>query len=414
MGTKAAREFSTERRQALADEGVAMPDGSYPIPDKDALRRAIQSYGRAKNPDAVKQHIIKRAKALGATSMLPEDWGGAPAGKASMAALHASDGACVLEDLLELISCEADEPDQLSVLQQAATLVSRWIEMERGEIGGPSDQDVDESMVDYGKAHLARGQKDVEVKAEGLTDKQLDSWLAGERSRRIVVVPFYGPLPGGKAGLDLDGEYFDADTDLYGPFPGLRSTHERMVDWHHDDDGVPADLARMKGAILGKIVLDAEPSTLHTDEGDFDGVLADFWANAGERRVQLIAALQRRKVPLFGSSQAVAKAVRKDPDGHIALWPLYRHTITTSPQNTYAVVPPLKAVLASDLSFDDVGVAALRAALVGIGDLRTDLRATSRGGERAAKARRLSAVITEAEALLPRLVARASSHGVPN
>lgn len=51
-----------------------MPDGSFPIPDKDALRRAIQSIGRAKNPDAVKRHIKKRAKALGATDMLPDDW----------------------------------------------------------------------------------------------------------------------------------------------------------------------------------------------------------------------------------------------------------------------------------------------------------------------------------------------------
>lgn len=258
------------------------------------------------------------------------------------------------------------------------------------------------------------GRKSAEVKAEPLTEKELTAWLAGERSRRIVVVPFYGPLPGGKAGLDLDGEYFDADTDLYGPFPGLRASRERLVDWHHDDDGVPGDLARMKGAILGKIVMDEGPSTLSTDEGEFDGVLADFWANAGERRVALIRDLQRRRVPLYGSSQAVAKAVRKEADGHISLWPLYRHTITTSPQNTYAVVPPLKAVLSADLSFEQVGLAALQAALAGLDDLGADLRATSRGGERAAKARRLSMVISEAERLVPRLVAEAANRtGAP-
>lgn len=250
------------------------------------------------------------------------------------------------------------------------------------------------------------GQKAGEVKAEGLTEKELDAWLAGERSRRILVIPFGGPLPGGKAGLDLDGEYFDADTDLYGPFAGLRASRERLVDWHHDDDGVPEGMSRMKGAILGKIVLDEDPSTLTTDDGDFDGVLADFWANAGERRVQLIRDLQRRKVPLYGSSQAVAKAVRKDPDGHIALWPLYRHTITTSPQNTYAVVPPLKAVLEAASTNDDVGLAALKAALVGIEDLGSDLLATSLGGEQAATDRRLSEAIREAERLLPHLVAQ--------
>jgi len=68
------RDFSSETRQKMAKSGVAMPDGSFPIPDKDALRRAIAAYGRASNKAAVKRHIIKRARALGATDMLPADW----------------------------------------------------------------------------------------------------------------------------------------------------------------------------------------------------------------------------------------------------------------------------------------------------------------------------------------------------
>lgn len=71
-----SREFSGKQRDNLANKGEAMPDGSYPIPDKDALKRAIQSFGRAKpeQKDAVKAHIKKRAKALGATDLLPDDW----------------------------------------------------------------------------------------------------------------------------------------------------------------------------------------------------------------------------------------------------------------------------------------------------------------------------------------------------
>lgn len=68
------RVISTERRKELADKGKAMADGSYPIPDKGALRRAIQSYGRASDPEAVKAHIIRQAKALNAVDMLPPDW----------------------------------------------------------------------------------------------------------------------------------------------------------------------------------------------------------------------------------------------------------------------------------------------------------------------------------------------------
>jgi len=68
------REFSDDKRQELASKGKAMPDGSYPIETKADLANAIQSYGRASDPKAVKAHIITQAKALGASDDLPEDW----------------------------------------------------------------------------------------------------------------------------------------------------------------------------------------------------------------------------------------------------------------------------------------------------------------------------------------------------
>jgi len=69
------------------------------------------------------------------------------------------------------------------------------------------------------------------------------------------VLPFTGPLPGGKAGLDLDGEYFDAETDWIGPFPALRKSASAWWTGNHDMD--PTGV--MKGVILGREVLDAEP-----------------------------------------------------------------------------------------------------------------------------------------------------------
>jgi cation transport regulator ChaB len=71
----AKREYSDDERKKYAKEGIAMDDGSYPIPDKDALEDAVQAYGRASNKAATKRHIMKRAKALDAESSLPEDWG---------------------------------------------------------------------------------------------------------------------------------------------------------------------------------------------------------------------------------------------------------------------------------------------------------------------------------------------------
>lgn len=68
------REFSDEQRQKLADSGAAMEGGGFPIVNTSDLKNAVRAIGRASNPDAAKAHIIKRARALGATDLLPDDW----------------------------------------------------------------------------------------------------------------------------------------------------------------------------------------------------------------------------------------------------------------------------------------------------------------------------------------------------
>lgn len=69
-----AREYSQEERERLASEGKALPDGSYPIVDREDLENAIQAIGRAKDPDAARRHIKKRARALGLEELIPEGW----------------------------------------------------------------------------------------------------------------------------------------------------------------------------------------------------------------------------------------------------------------------------------------------------------------------------------------------------
>lgn len=63
----AEREFSEEERSHLASEHEALPDGSYPMPDCDAVRRAIDSYGRAPESHraALKHLINQRNEELG-------------------------------------------------------------------------------------------------------------------------------------------------------------------------------------------------------------------------------------------------------------------------------------------------------------------------------------------------------------
>lgn len=68
------KDFSEDKRAELADKGHALPDGSYPIENKADLKNAVKAFGRAKDPAAAKKHIIKRARALDAVDLLPEDW----------------------------------------------------------------------------------------------------------------------------------------------------------------------------------------------------------------------------------------------------------------------------------------------------------------------------------------------------
>ncbi len=66
---------SAEARRKYAKTGVALSDGSFPIADEGHLRSAIgrlKQYGGDKA--AAKRHIIKRARSLGLTHLLPAKW----------------------------------------------------------------------------------------------------------------------------------------------------------------------------------------------------------------------------------------------------------------------------------------------------------------------------------------------------
>lgn len=76
-------EFKAALRKKLSQEGEALPDGSFPIRNKNDLKNAISSYGRSKDPEKTKTWIKKRAKALGLENLIPEAWSlNMPAAKA--------------------------------------------------------------------------------------------------------------------------------------------------------------------------------------------------------------------------------------------------------------------------------------------------------------------------------------------
>jgi hypothetical protein len=221
----------------------------------------------------------------------------------------------------------------------------------------------------------------IPIKAKPLDDDELTAWFEGRVPRRLLAIPFGGPIPSAKSklGVDIDGEWFSPRTDIYGTYSQLRSTRDRLVDFHHGLD--PTGM--MGNTIIGKSILDPDP--------DEDGWWVDVWLKAGEKRLSLIKRLVERGAQLFGSSQAAYK--KADPDtGEILEWPFYIETLSTSPQNTYSVLrPAMKAALDSaDLDVSE----ALRDFIRQVDNLGTDLPATLArdgvSGERAAKAGRVS------------------------
>lgn len=68
------RKFSAEQRRNMAEAGEAMPDGSFPIANRTDLMNAIRSWGRGGSDPKVKAHIKRRARALDAADMIPDNW----------------------------------------------------------------------------------------------------------------------------------------------------------------------------------------------------------------------------------------------------------------------------------------------------------------------------------------------------
>jgi hypothetical protein len=71
--------YSADDMKDMASKGQAMKndngDPSYPIKDVSDLKKAIKAVGRGgADHDAIRRHIIKRAKALGASDLIPDNW----------------------------------------------------------------------------------------------------------------------------------------------------------------------------------------------------------------------------------------------------------------------------------------------------------------------------------------------------
>lgn len=137
-----------ESREKEAKAGTAMPDGSFPIVNKEDLGNAVKAFGRAKNKVKAKAHIKKRAKALGAEEMLPKQWKCVDLQKGFG---HVARLACIIEELTWLQQCvdieeeverdnESESPEALrAATESLIDIIKEMVEEEGSELGDAYD-----------------------------------------------------------------------------------------------------------------------------------------------------------------------------------------------------------------------------------------------------------------------------------
>lgn len=67
---------SQKARATAQKKGQAFKSGRYPVRNVSDLKKAIKAFGRARDADkpAIKRFIMRRARALGATQLIPSSW----------------------------------------------------------------------------------------------------------------------------------------------------------------------------------------------------------------------------------------------------------------------------------------------------------------------------------------------------
>jgi len=207
--------YNADDLKRMAGNGQAMKDESYPIADKEDLDRAIRAVGRGgASHDAIRRHIISRAKSLGASSEIPDNWGadGSLKKEADMAVVtgETDDGVDGMDPTVVLAEPEQDQPGDPM------------------EPGSPAWEAVDAATARKWTAILVRAKNALGVMAdrellEAATadpDDAESAWDLQDAQCAIdyVIDTLAGFAVGEQAEADLGGEAMDAVGKALGGF----------------------------------------------------------------------------------------------------------------------------------------------------------------------------------------------------
>ncbi len=197
--------------------GQAMKDESYPIADREDLTRAIRAVGRGgASHDAIRRHVIARAKALGASSEIPDNWG--------------ADGTLKKESDMAVVTGETD--DGIDGMDPTVVLAEPDQEQpgDPAEPGSPAWEAVDAATARKWTSILMRAKNALGVMAErelleAATADPADAesaWDLQDAQCAIdyVIDTLAGFAVGEQAEADLGGEAMDAIGKALGDFDG--------------------------------------------------------------------------------------------------------------------------------------------------------------------------------------------------
>lgn len=226
--------YDADDLKRMAASGAAMEDESYPIADREDLDRAIRAVGRGgADHDAIRRHVIARAKSLGASSEIPDNW--AADGSLKKAdvekAMETDDGIDGMDPTVVLAEPDMEAPGDpadpgspaweaidaatarkwTSILARTRTALGVMADRESLEAATGDPDDMDNAMdladaacaIDYAISVLAPFAVDEQAEADCGTDEMemLGKAIAGLDPANLEAVEALAPLT--KAGRTL-------------------------------------------------------------------------------------------------------------------------------------------------------------------------------------------------------------------
>lgn len=317
------REFSTEQRERLAETGAAMPDGGFPIANVGDLKNAIHAIGRAKNPAEAKAHIISRAKTLGQTELLPDDWVSKSAGDGKTP--H-GDSIMTLDELKKQLADTTALLEKANAEKAEAETLAKMSDDERAHLGRLADDKAKKefmamSAADRKKTVAKALEGDEILKVDGTEIRKSEvgaGMFAVIKSQQAALAEQSDELKKAREAGELARFEKRAATE-FGHLPGQTVAKAKVL---KAMEGMDEEAKTALSGILKSA--EAMVASGFVMKGHYDGAtIIESGDESAEGKLQKRAVEIRKAQPELTEAKAYTKAMDENPD-------LYAQTINSA------------------------------------------------------------------------------------